>query len=333
MSYPDLFKRAALLWWRTRSLWPLGVLAALMGTGDYSAGNFNSGVNLSTNTGGTGDVSPELLEQWGRNPALLALVENPAPFLIGLAVVIVLWTLIASLIGQLAHGAMIRVADVADQGYQASIGDGLRVGAARLLPMFLLNLLLALPVLIMLVAFFVVIGALVAQLVAAGAGAFETPESGLLAFGGLLFCLVPLVLGMIAVSLALSFFTRIAQRACVLEGRGAVASLRRSWRLVTRNFGNVLLNWIALLMLGAVFGIVATLPALAIAIPAGLGFLRSGEIPWLTLLGLLLYGFVTSVLVGGVLSSFNSALWTVLFRTFVAREAVGEQPTPAVGGL
>ncbi len=333
MSYPDLFKRAALLWWRTRSLWPLGVLAALLGAGDYSAGNFNSGVNLPTNAGGAGDVSPELLEQWGRNPALLALVENPAPFLIGLAVVIVLWTLIASLVGQLAHGAMIRVADVADQGYQASISDGLRVGVARLVPMFLLNLLLALPVLIMLVAFFVVISALVAQFAAAGAEAFGTPESGLLAFGSLLFCLVPLVLGMIAVNLALSFFTRIAQRACVLEGRGAIASLRRAWRLVTRNFGNVLLNWIALLMLGAAFGIVATLPVLAIAIPAAFGFARSGEVPWLALLALLLYGFVASVLVGGVLSSFNSALWTVLFRAFVAREAVGQQLTPAVGGL
>jgi hypothetical protein len=321
VSYPDLFKRAAMLWWRTRILWGLGVLAALVGYGDYQAGNVSTSFNVPAGDAEANPFPPELIEAWANNPALLALVENPAPFVIGLVAVLVLWLIIATLVGQLAHAAMIRVADVADQGYRATLGDGLRVGASRLLAMFALSLLVALPVILIVGASLALIVVLITQLVAASAaGSLDGPQAALAAIGGLLLCLIPLILVMGLLSLVLSFFVRIAQRACVIEGLGPVASLARAWRLVTRNFGLALLNWVALLMLGAIFGVLATLPALAIAIPAIFSFTSSGAVPWAALVGLVIYGFLVSVLLGGVLTSFNATLWTVLYRSFVARE-------------
>lgn len=334
MSYPDLFQRAALLWWRTRLLWPLGILAALMGAGDYQTGNFNVSSNIPAGDDGVAGLPPELIEQWAASPLVRSLVENPLPILLGLGLIALLWLLISTLLGQLAHGAMIRVADVADQGYRASFGDGMRVAAARLLPLFLLSLLVALPILVLVVAISAVVFVFVTQLAVAGmAGSLDSPGGVFAAIGGLLLCLVPLILLMVLLGLVLGFFARIAQRACVIEGRGPLDSLRRAWALVRRNFGIALLNWVALLMLTSIFGLLATLPALALAIPAFFSFMRSGAIPWAALIGLLLYSFAVTVLIGGVLTSFNSALWTVLYRAFAAREgAMAERLRPAAGG-
>lgn len=332
MSFPDLFKRAFALWWRTRALWPLGILAALVGAGDYSGGN-NFNFNLNTSTGsGPDTLPPEIVDGWMNNPAVQAFIENPWPLLFGLGALIVLWSLIAALVGQLAHGAMIRVADLADQGLEASIGEGLRVGMARLLPMFLLSLIISLPGLLFALAIVVLAVGLIGQVVALGTGAASDPQTFLAAIGGTLLCLVPLGLLTVLLGVALGFFGRVAQRVCVVEGRGPIFSLQRSWGLITRNFGNAFLTWLVTLMLGAAFGFVIFLPALAIALPAMFGFMSSGQIPWAALIGLIVYGLLASVLLGGWLTSFNSALWTVMYRAFVERDRAFAVPATYAPG-
>lgn len=329
MSYPDLFKRALALWWRTRTLWPLGVLAALFGAGDYSTGN---NFNFNLPAGGSEPLPPEVFDEWRNNPVVEALIENPQPVLIGLGVALILWTLLAFLVGQLAHGAMIRAADLADQGIEARFGDALRVGASRLLPLFLLNLIVSLPALLIAAAAVIIGIALVGQLIMMGGAANPDPESLLVGFGGLLLCLIPLGLLAAVLGVALSFFARVAQRACVIEGRGPIASLRRSWGLVTRNFGNALLAWLTTIMLGAAFGLLTFLPVLVIGLPALFGFVNSGDIPWVVLGVLIVYGIAASVLLGGWLTSFNSALWTVVYRSFVARDQAFAVPASYAPG-
>jgi hypothetical protein len=316
MSYPEIVRRAFQLWWRTRALWPLGVLAALFGAGDYRTGNFNFNYSVSADELPGGGAAADLLERLEASEFVRAIIANPLPFIIGAAVILIGWALIAALVGQLAHGAMIRMADVADQGYAASLGDALRVGASRLLPLFLLAILAALPILLLLGVIIAVVAAVVAQVVAAGTAG---PESVLPAIGGVLLCVLPLAL------------IAIVQRVCVIEGRGPLQSLGRAWRLLWRNLGLTLLNWLALAILGALFGAAATLPALAIALPAFFSFFSSGAIPWAALIALLIYGLVITVLLGGVLTSFNSTLWTLLYRSFLAREpdaAVPESYAP-----
>lgn len=329
MSYPDLFKRAIALWWRTRVLWPLGILAALFGAGDYSAGN---NFNFSVPAGdGSDPVPPELIEEWAESPAVEAFVANPLPLLFGLGAIAVIYVIVSSLVGQLAHGAMIRAADLADRGGEARIGDALGVGAARVLPLFLLNLIVSLPVLLIGLTTAVIAVALIIQIVTLEGGAGD-PERVLLGLGGALLCLIPLWLLAAVLGVAVSLFARVAQRVCVIEGRGPVASLGRSWGLVTRSFGNVLLAWLTTLMLGAAFGLITFLPVLAIGLPAMLGFMSSGDIPWLALGALIAYGLAASVLLGGWLTSFNSALWTLVYRAAAARDQAFAVPASYAPG-
>lgn len=335
MGYPDLFKRAALLWWRTRLLWPLGILAAFMGAGDYATGNFNASSNFSVPADGDfAGETPAWIAALAESELIQAIAANPVPFALGLGLILLLWTIIATLLGQLAHGAMIRVADVADQGYRPSLGDGMRVAAARLLPLFLLSLLVALPVLVILAGVIAAMIVVISQLVLAiGSEAFDTPGGGIAALGGLLLCIIPLVLIMSLAGLVLGFFARLAQRACVIEGRGPIASLVRAWQLVRRSFGLALLNWVAVLVLTSLFGVIVTLPAIAVALPVFFSAAQSGTLPWGLLVGLLVYGFLVTVPLGGVLTSFNSALWTVVYRALVEREqAAAASFTPAVSG-
>ncbi|GAB4437370.1 MAG: hypothetical protein OHK0015_30020 [Chloroflexi bacterium OHK40] len=316
MSFPDLFRRAALLWWRVRGLWPLGMLATVVGAGDYATSSFNVNTRFPAGEGGM----PRELVAWFDSPFVRAVLANPLPFVLGAVVVTVLWALLTTLVGQLAHGAMIRMADVADQGYAARLGDAFSVGFARLLPMFLLALIISTPALFLIVAAAVGVALIVPQLRALDG---PSPETVLPIVAALFLCLVPLVLLMLVLGLALSFFGRMAQRACVIEGLGPLASLGRAWRLVTRNFGQTLLVWLALLLTGSIFGAISTLPALAIAVPAFVSFYRSGAIPWVALIVLAIYSLVITVLLGGWLTSFSSTLWTLHYRSCVSREAQG----------
>jgi hypothetical protein len=317
MSYPEIVRRAFNLWWRTRALWPLGVLAALFGAGDYATGNFSFNYGVSADELPDSGAAAELLERLESNELTRALVANPIPFIVGGALILIAWALIAALVGQLAHGAMIRMADVVDQGYAASIGDALRVGAARLLPLFLIALLAALPLLLLVGAIAALVGRAVVRIAGAPPG---EAEPALAAIAGTLLCALPLGLLAVVLGAVLQLLARLAQRVCVIEGRGPLRSLGRAWGLLWRNLGYTLLTWLALAILGALFSAAATLPALAIALPAFFSFFRSGAIPWAALAGLLVYGLAVTVLLGGALTSFNSALWTLLYRSFLARE-------------
>lgn len=317
MSYPEIVRRAFSLWWRTRALWPLGVLAALFGAGDYATGNFSFNYSVSADELPDSGAAAELLERLESNELFRALVANPIPFIIGGALILIAWALIAALVGQLAHGAMIRMADVVDQGYAASIGDALRVGAARLLPLFLIALLVALPLLLLVGVFAALVGLVVARIAGAPPG---EAESALATVAGALLCALPLGLLAVVLGAVLHLLARLAQRVCVIEGRGPIRSLGRAWGLLWRNLGYTLLTWLALAILGALFGAASTLPALAIALPAFFSSFRSGAIPWAALAGLAVYGLAVTVLIGGALTSFNSALWTLLYRSFLARE-------------
>jgi hypothetical protein len=326
MTFPDLFKRALALWWRTRALWPLGVLAALVGGSDYSTVSFNFNQRVSSDD--PGDLlPPELADQLAANDLLRAIIDNPVPWIIGFGAIVLLLSIVFGLIALLAHGSMIRMADRADRGYPAPLGDALRTGAARLLPLFLLGLLLALPTLLIVGAIVVVFFTVFFSVIATALDGDGGNVNGFAVLGGMLFCLVPLVLLSLAYGLVVSIFQRTAQCVCVLEGLGPIASLRRAWALVTRNFGNVILAWLSTTILAGLFSFIVSLPLFAFGIPAMIGFVRDGGIPWGFLIGAGLYSLVVTVLAGGWLTSFNFALWTVVYRSIAGGEP--RDPVPS----
>ncbi len=324
-NFIDLLKRAGSLWWRVKLLWPLGMLAALVGYGDSAiSGNFNSAQNLRSDTGSGG--MPLWLTELAASPLVRDVMHNPWPYLLGLLALLVGWALLAAMVGALAHGALIRVADVADQGYTANLSDGLRVGAARALPLFLLNLILALPVIIIMS---LVLGgfALIFVRSVTSFSAFDgaTPSGPLIAsLFGAIFCLIGVFLLLALLAALLGLWARVAQRACVVEGLGPVASLGRGWHLMRRNLGLTLLTWLFQALLGGVIGFVLALPALALSFPLIFAVSEGRANVVGLFIALIGYAFVASVVGGGILTAFNATLWTVIYRAFCARETSGE---------
>ncbi|NTU80423.1 MAG: hypothetical protein HGA45_13770 [Chloroflexales bacterium] len=329
-NFVDLLKRAFGLWWREKILWPLGMLAALVGYGDAAA---NGNVNISQpSPSASGAAMPPWVEDLAQSELVQSFLRNPWPYLFGLLALVLVWSLVAALVGALAHGSMIRVADVADQGYAASLGDGLRVGAARMGPIFLLNLILALPVII-------IVGIVAATVAASVVGALSSlgpegnpanPGAFIASLLGLIFCVLGIILLLALVAGLLGIWSRVAQRACVIEILGPVASLGRGWQLIRRNLGLTLLTWLFQGVLGWIIGFILAIPALAIAVPRIFSPAQGGSFSGGLIVALIAYVLLASVLVGGTLTAFNSAMWTVLYRAFIAREAVALAPAPPI---
>ncbi|HMQ31517.1 MAG TPA: hypothetical protein PKD53_12385 [Chloroflexaceae bacterium] len=318
-NFVDLLKRAAALWWRARALWPLGMLAAFVGAGDLSVGG-NANVTQRVSVDGGADVPPWLADL-AASPLVRGFLDNPWPYVIGFGLALVGLSIVAALVGALAHGAMIRVADVADQGYAATAGDGLRAGAARVVPLFLINLILALPVIVgVLVVGGVVAMAVVGVVASTEGGANLDPGPMIASLIGLVFCALGFILLLWVVGALLGVWARVAQRVCVIEVRGPLASLGRAWGLIRHNLGLSLLTWLLQAILGGVASFILALPALGLAFPAALALARGGPFPVGLVVALVLYALLASVIVGGLLTAFNSAMWTVMFRAFVGRE-------------
>jgi hypothetical protein len=109
---------------------------------------------------------------------------------------------------------------------------------------------------------------------------------------------------------------------CVLENLAMRASLRRGWSLLRRNLGYTVLNWFVFVVLGSIFSFAAALPALLLLISAGQAFLHNEWTAWAVaaVIGVGVYFVVMSIGVGGILTSFNSTVWTVLFQAFQRKE-------------
>jgi hypothetical protein len=128
----------------------------------------------------------------------------------------------------------------------------------------------------------------------------------------------------------------MANRECVLEGRGVLASIGEGYRRARRHLREVGLTWLILWGISLAVGIVMIpifLLALAIvALPAALVWNGTQSVLATALVGgaLLLVMIVALSFVQGIYLAFRSSVWTLTFREIVASEqtAVAPQPTP-----
>ncbi len=318
MDFPDLFRRSFALWWRVRALWVAGVLAALFGYGEYGASFNAQWSNTTTVPIEPGGPSP--LDQLSElDPQFAWLAANFALIAAVFIVVGLIWAVVAGLVGALANGAMIALADESGGEQPGDLGAGMRAGAARMLPVFLVNLLLALPLLLIFGAIFALVGGLLWQ---ALSGGIESAEALVPTLLGTLACALPLALIAIVLSVALRLLGRMAIRACVIEGRGPLASIGRGWGLLRHNLGPTLLLWLVLGVAGLMLNVAMGLPALALVLPIGMSLASGGldSMPALAVAGLVIYGLVVNIGVGGMLTSLSSTIWTLHYRGLLGRE-------------
>lgn len=315
MNYFELLKRAAQIFWHTKALWLLGILAALFGQNEYGFS-----VNYSERVPASGATQPGApFADFLANPWVASFLADPIPYLMAIgALALIIW-MITTLVGWLMQGAMIDLAARAERGEAPSLRASLGRSREHIGPLFLMRLVLAIPTMIVIILAALLIVPLFLAVFRTG-----TPDPSAIfpRLFGTLACLIPLFLLNGLAGIVLTMLNVLAARACVLEGLTMRASLRRGWFLLRRNLGYTVLNWFMFLIFGAIFSFAAALPALLLLITAGQAFLHNEWTGWAvaSALGLAVYFVVMSIGVGGILTSFNSTVWTVLFQAFQRKE-------------
>ena len=137
-----------------------------------------------------------------------------------------------------------------------------------------------------------------------------------------------LLLPYLAFLFLLTFTITYAERDYVIHNRGVMNALAAGWELTRRFFGKSIVMWLVSLLSGIVFamGLVAVLLA------ASLPFLLIGIANPVVALALgIPVGLVIIILSASAFSTYESALWTLLYRELSGRSAPVSAPV-AVGG-
>ena len=320
MNYGNVISESFNIFWKHKLLWIFGIMAALFGQSDYSFSvNYRESVSYPAGEGFPSDFQSPF-----EGTIFANFFENPAPYIVAGIFLGLIWWVISNIFGWLARGALIGMVDEADSTGSTSLSNGWKTGLGRLLPLFFIALLLALPMLLIIIP-----AALWAfRFLYQFKDFFATPDpeqllEGMLpTFFSAFACLVPLICIGALLGFVLNLLNIIAARSCVLEDLGVVDSIKRGWQVAVGNIGYTLLNGFLLLILKIIFGFIAAMPALILWIPTARAIIygnwSAASITSALMMGL--YLIVVVVIIGGILSSFNSTLWTKLYKAFRSKE-------------
>ena len=293
MEYGKVFERAWKITWRHRILWLFGFLASLLSRGGNGG---QGGVNYRLS-----DWSMQAPEwaQWSIAVVVLLLV------LLLLVVVAVLSTI--------GRGALIDgVRQAEEEGDSVSGGNAWRAGVSRFWSLLGIGVLNALALGVLIVP--VILG-VVGAVMALDRSDFE-PVGILAVVGGACVCAVPLF----AVGAALSLLREFADRACVLEELSAVQAIARGWAVLRANVGPALIVGAILFVINLIFGGLVFGGAVSLGVPAA-SWLPGAACAGRAAVGVCCLGLISlaiTLVVGAVLQTFTSSLWTLAYRELTA---------------
>ena len=324
MNYTTIFKEALSTFWRHKSLWIFGIVITLLGQGEYSF-SINYRESYPAGQGG--------LPSMPGSDLLIKILDNPIPYIIGFGLLSLMFWIITSLIGWWSQSALISMVDDIDQNGSTSINHGWNTGKQRAVPLTIIAVLFALP------------KALINLPVLAGGiwwfsqfsdlykdmllGRTPSPEEMQTVFEPIMSniflgfaCIVPLVCIGGILGWFLGLLNKVTARSFVLENLTIVSSIKRGWKITRKNLGNILLNGIVLIIIGVIFGWVAAIPALLLWVPVARAILHQSWSTTTTIAAIVMGFYFLFVVVGlgGILTSFNSILWTKLYRAMVVNE-------------
>jgi len=213
-----------------------------------------------------------------------------------------------------SRGALIGMVREADQTGQTSAQSGWRIGWSRFLPLLGIDLVMAIPaVLVTLLLLAVGLSPLV-LLVADNRG---LSILGIAATA----LMMLLVIGLLAaMGLVLSIVGELAHRQCVLDGKGVLESIRDGYRVGRQNLPHTGLMWVLLLVLSLAYGAVMVPTAAVIfglaAAPAAAIYAATESVWGSLLLGFLLAipGMLAFAFLNGIAEAFKSAAWTLAYE-------------------
>jgi len=300
MDYGKVLKRAWEITWRWKILWILGFLASL---GQGGGGGGGSNFQFSSSDWERWKLDPELT---GAVIAAIVAVACVA-ILIGIA----LWV-----VSVIARGGLIAgVQQVEDEG-STTFGRAWRVGVKRFWTLFGINILVAVPIILMWLVF---AGALAASIVGIVEGSETSDPLAALGVGGIgcagLFCCLAVI-----VTFVVSLIQTYAERAAVLEGMGWIEAFKRGWQVLKTNIGPTLIFWLIFVVIGMIVGGVVLVGVMAIALPV-IGLFTTTDVgAWILvpICGGGLFAIILGALIGSVVNTFTSATWTLAYRQLTA---------------
>jgi hypothetical protein len=315
MKYTAVLSDSFKIWWKYKSIWVSGILLlALWGAAIYTLSHMYI-ILEDTPLGrallnGLGATNRGQIVDWRRE----TIIEWAAYFVLYLLTILAVTLPRAALIG------MVRQAETENS---ASLRQGWQVAKARFWSLFGVLVLLGLRVvLIILFAMVFEMGTqprLSQPAFSSGFG-LSAPLANLLICGALIISPLAYV--------TLSLTEVLAARVCVLERLGARKSIRRGWQLLRRNLSYMLLNSLVIAVLFGIFSFggaapVSTILMLDFATPGASSWLHNNpNVPTKLLwIGSLLFFFIFSVVLVGILYSLSETVWTRLYGEFVRREA------------
>lgn len=290
MDFGRLFTRAWDTLWQNTFLILLGVLAVLGRGNSGGAGQsrflFQAEDLPWRGTGGY-DFGNGLLEGGFPNIAI-----GGALLMVVLA--LILFGLVFWALGLIARGGLISAVDDLELGKPTSFVTGFQAGWDKGWKLLGIGLVPAIPALILLV---ILISVLVFSGVRIGAGT-DMGMNQIRTFAPLIFVMCLFVPLMLIVSALQTF----ANRSCMLEGTGVIASYRRGLEVLGDNLGPAVILYLLQVVINIALGIIFLLPTILAAICCLL---------W-PLLILVQAAFVT----------FYSILWTLAWREWVGEPRV-----------
>jgi hypothetical protein len=323
MDYGRVLSRAWEITWRYKVLWILGFLVAL-GSGNGGAG---SGYRFGAND----------FRNFNNFPSL-----QPLPNLTGLLVTLGCLALIVALVvfvlSLIARGGLIAAVIQAEDGETLSLSSAWRAGGARFWTLLGIWALTSLLPAVLLIG--VAIIGVVSLLGAAGGTLFrQNPNPGALIGGGaaiLVACCCTSICGLIIITGVLQQIRLYAERAAMLEGRGAVAAFGRGWQVLRQRFGPTLMLWLIFLLIGLALAAVIIVVVAVVALPFVVARGSGQAFNWLALpvIATALVGIIVGAIIGSVVQVFVSASWTLAYRELTGAAPAGpstpgsEPPAP-----
>jgi hypothetical protein len=295
MDYGSILTRAWNIIWDNKWLILLGVIVALgssNGGGAWRGGN----INLDPDQWDFDFDQPEWdIPDFGEDFAVPALAIIAALVFASLAVVvgIALWV-----VATIARGGLIAGASTIDEGSASSFGAAWNAGWRKGWRLLGIGVVPAIPGLIMLITGLGALG------VFAGAYGYLGDRVAWAPGVGIGVVLVILACILLPIALVLSLLRTFANRACMLEDLGVIASYRRGLNVLVENIGPVLILFLLQIVIGAVLGVMMILPGLIMVLCC---------ILWPLL-----------ILIRGAIAAYFSTMWTLAWREWTGLGHGGE---------
>lgn len=303
----EVVTRAWQITWKYKVLWIFGMLASC-GRGSNSSSSNNQGRTSNGQFSSDGPFSNEMLQQMREFFERVGnwFSENPWVIVALVLCFLLVWILQTFLTVTGSIG-LIRGAHQADLGAEQIMFGSLFSESLRYFWRVIgLGLTVFLPVILVLIGFFVLIITF----------SDKTPSSGAAIPGVILLMVISLCCCFLPLMIALGLYYSQALRALILEDLGVFKSLLRGWEVFRKNIIGLILMSVIIFVINLIIGLIVAIPIYIAIFPLLFKIMGEGITSWQPFLVagtfLVCYSPIAWFL-NGVLTTYTETIWTLIY--------------------